>query len=206
MTPPDPAQDVIGLYERHADVWAELRRPGLGPEREWFGRFTERLGAGASVLDVGCGHGDPLARALLAEGFDVTGIDGAAALIEQARRKLPQGRWLVGDMRELALGRTFDGLLAWFSLFHLPAEDQPGVIRRLGEHAHPGSVLLMATGPERGEVVGEFAGEPLYHASLAPADYRTALGAAGFEVVAHRVRDPGCGDATVWLARHIGHQ
>jgi len=202
VTVPDPVE----LYERHADVWAALRGPELVIERAWLERFTLRLEAGATVLDAGCGHGDPLARALLAGGFDVTGVDGSAALIRRARERLPRGQWIVGDLRELDLGRTFDGIVAWSSLFHLPGADQPGVIRRLGEHAHAGSVLLMTTGPEPGEAIGEFAGEPLFHASLDPAEYEEALAAAGFEVVDQRLRDPDCGELSVWLAHHIGHE
>jgi hypothetical protein len=62
----------------------------------------------------------------------------------------------------------------------------------------------MTTGPEPGEAIGEFAGEPLFHASLGPAEYRDSLAASGFEVVDHRPRDPECGELTVWLAHHIG--
>jgi SAM-dependent methyltransferase len=199
VTVPDP----VGVYERHADAWAAARGPELVIERAWLERFTMRLETGASVLDAGCGHGDPLGRALLAGGFELTGVDGSAALVEQARRRLPRGRWSVGDLRDLELGRTFDGVLAWCSLFHLPGADQPGVIRRLGEHARPGTVLLMTTGPEPGEAIGEFGGEPLFHASLAPDEYRAALATAGFEVLDHRVADPDCGELTVWLAHRV---
>jgi SAM-dependent methyltransferase len=200
VTVPDPVE----LYERHADAWDAARGPELEIERAWLGRFTVRLEAGAAVLDAGCGHGDPIGRALLAGGLEVTGVDGSPALIGRARKRLPRGRWIVGDLRELDLDRTFDGIVAWCSLFHLPAGDQPGVIRRLGLHAHPGSVLLMTTGPESGEAIGELAGEPLYHASLDPGEYRAALAAAGFEVVDQRLRDPDCGELSVWLARQVG--
>jgi SAM-dependent methyltransferase len=199
--PPHPsAADVPALYERHAPAWAAARGPEVGVERGWLDRFTALLPAGGSVLDAGCGHGDPLGRALLAGGFAVTGVDASPALVERARRRLPAGRWLVGDLRALDLGRTFDGLLAWSSVFHLPADDQPAVLRRLGAHAHPGTALLLTTGPERGEAVGEFEGDPLYHASLDPGEYGRELADAGFAVLTHTARDPGCGGATVWLA------
>jgi len=44
-------------------------------------------------------------------------------------------------------------------------------------------------------------GDPLYHGSLDPAEYRALLEAAGFEVVAHVAADPTCGHRTIWLAR-----
>jgi SAM-dependent methyltransferase len=200
VAPHPSAADLAALYERHAAAWAAARGPEVVIERGWLDRFTALLPAGGSVLDAGCGHGDPLGRALLAAGYAVTGVDASPALVGRARRRLPAGRWLVGDLRTVDLGRTFDGLLAWHSVFHLPAGDQPAVLRRLGVHAHPGTVLLLTTGPERGEVVGEFEGDPLYHASLDPGEYRRALAGAGFSVVAHALRDPWCGEATVWLA------
>ena len=49
--------------------------------------------------------------------------------------------------------------------------------------------------------VGSYHGEPLYHASLAPEEYRSLLDAHGFEVVAHKSDDPDCGGHTIWLAQ-----
>jgi hypothetical protein len=46
-----------------------------------------------------------------------------------------------------------------------------------------------------------YRGEPLYHASLAPEEYRTLLKSTGFRVVAHIVEDPNCGRHTIWLAQ-----
>ena len=39
------------------------------------------------------------------------------------------------------------------------------------EHASIGTVLMFNTGPQHGESVGEYRGDPLYHASLSPAEY-----------------------------------
>ncbi|HEU0094953.1 MAG TPA: hypothetical protein VFQ52_00760, partial [Rhizomicrobium sp.] len=57
------------------------------------------------------------------------------------------------------------------------------------------------SGPRAGVVMGEFEGEPLYHASLGGEEYRSLLSQNGFDEVAHLPEDPACGGATVWLAR-----
>ena len=44
-------------------------------------------------------------------------------------------------------------------------------------------------------------GEALYHASLAPEEYRTLLAGNGFTVVDARMNDADCGGHSVWLAR-----
>jgi hypothetical protein len=52
-----------------------------------------------------------------------------------------------------------------------------------------------------GEAIGEFEGEPLYHASLDPEEYRALLARHGVEVLAYVPDDPECGGHTVWLSR-----
>ena len=195
------AEDVIGLYTRHAVLWEAARGPEVRVERDWMARFAGALPPGAWVLDLGCGTGRPLGAWLLARGFSVTGIDAAAPAIDRAREGLPAGEWICADMRGLALGRTFEGLLAWDSLFHMTAADQEAFFSVLGAHAAPGAVLMFTSGPDAGTAMGEFGGDPLHHASLSPAEYRRRLSAEGFDVLEFRPEDPDCGGHTVWLAR-----
>ena len=63
------------------------------------------------------------------------------------------------------------------------------------------AALLFTSGPRHGEAIGTFHGEPLYHGSLAAAEYRRLLNNNGFDVIANVAEDPDCGGHTVWLAR-----
>jgi len=45
-------------------------------------------------------------------------------MIALARARLLDDEWIVADMRHLALGRQFDGILAWDSYFHLSQDAQ----------------------------------------------------------------------------------
>jgi SAM-dependent methyltransferase len=195
-----PAERIVGLYERHAGAW-DAARGRSGMETPWLDAFAALLPPGAAVLDLGCGAGEPIAADLVGRGFRVTGVDSAPTLIGLCRERFPEQEWIVGDMRTLSLGRTFDGLIAWDSFFHLAYEDQRRMFAVFGEHAAPGAALLFTSGPGHGEAIGELQGEPLYHASLDAAEYRSLLAAHGFEVVRHVVEDPDCGGHTVWLAR-----
>jgi hypothetical protein len=60
---------------------------------------------------------------------------------------------------------------------------------------------MFTSGPRAGEAIGTFHGEPLYHASLAPEEYRVLLDKCGFEVVSYDPEHPACGKHTIWLAR-----
>lgn len=104
-------------------------------------------------------------------------------------------------MRRADLKRQFGGVLAWDSLFHLSPDDQRAMFTMFRAHAAPGAALMFTSGPAEGVTTGSYQGEPLYHASLAPAEYRQLLAQHGFAVVAHRANDPGCGGHTVWLTK-----
>ena len=195
------ADEIIGLYERHAEAWDRSRMADLILEREWIERFVALLPQGGSVLDLGCGSGQPIARHLLERGFAVVGVDSSPTLISKCRSRLPKAEWIVGDMRTLSINRRFEGLIAWDSFFHLSHEDQRAMFAVFREHAVCGAPLLFTSGTGHSEAIGSYESESLYHASLSPEEYRTVLESYGFRVLAHAVEDPRCGRHTVWLAQ-----
>ena len=194
------AGNIIGIYQRFAQVWAADRSKQL-IEKLWLDKFLALVAPGSSVLDLGCGCADPMARYILSRGYRVTGIDTSDGLIALCRESFPASSWLVADMRQLHLNKRFDGLLAWDSFFHLTAEDQRAMFSIFADHAQPEAALMFTSGPQAGEAIGDYRGEALYHASLGPAEYRELLAANGFTVVDHIADDPTCGYHTVWLAR-----
>lgn len=198
--PMNSADSIIDLYRRHGLAWAADRgtRPAEG---DWIARFAALLPPGGRVLDIGCGGGAPIAATLIGQGFAVTGLDASAPLLGLCRQRFPDGEWIEGDMRQMALGRMFDGLVAWDSFFHLDHDAQRAMFPRFAAHAAPGAALVFTSGPAHGVAIGAYAGEPLFHASLDPAEYRALLAAQGFAVIDHAANDPSCGGHTVWLAR-----
>jgi SAM-dependent methyltransferase len=191
---------IAALYERHALAFDRQRGRSLF-ERAWLDQFLGHVRPGGAILDLGCGMGEPIARYFLTRGFDVTGVDTSPSLLELARVRFPTGEWLECDMRSLALERRFDGVVAWHSLFHLRADRQREMFPRFRDHANPGAPLLFTSGPEAGDAIGCFQGEPLFHASLSGDEYRDLLDRNSFSVVAQQNEDPECRGATVWLAR-----
>ncbi|PYG59491.1 class I SAM-dependent methyltransferase [Rhizobium sp. UGM030330-04] len=196
------SRDVIGLYTEHGADFDKERGRSLA-EKPWLDRFASLLPGGGSILDIGCGSGEPIAGYFIASGYDVTGIDASLPLIELCRSRFPENLWAVADMRELALGRRFDGLIAWHSFFHLTPEDQRLMFGIFRQHANDGAALMFTAGPGQGEAIGTFQGKPLYHASLARDDYESLLAAHGFRLLDHIVNDRQCGGATVYLARRV---
>lgn len=192
---------ITAIYEAKAEAFDRLRSRALF-ERGWLDRFLALVPAGAPVLDLGCGTGEPIARHLIEAGHPLTGIDAARPMLAIARSRFPQQEWLHADMRGLRLGRRFGGIVAWDSFFHLAADDQRAMFPVFARHLDPGGALLFTSGPDASEGVGAVDGAPLFHASLGPAAYAGLLEENGLLLRAFIAEDPACDRHSVWLARN----
>lgn len=192
-------EDILPTYERVARGYAASRTRTLF-ERKWLDRMLN-YAPGRKVLDLGCGPGRPIATYLVDRRCRVTGVDGAPSMIALFRQNVPEARALRADMRTLDLDEAFDIILAWDSFFHLSPGDQKAMFPIFAAHAGPRAVLMFTSGHVAGEPIGRVEGEPVYHASLAPDDYRALLDANGFDVIDFIPQDPSCAGHSVWMAR-----
>ncbi|MGW3361124.1 class I SAM-dependent methyltransferase [Streptomyces bungoensis] len=98
---------------------------------------------GGPVADVGCGPGHVTAHAHEL-GVDAFGIDLSSGMIEVARRNRPRLRFEVGSMTDLDLAdASVVGLLAFWSLIHVPDEAVPTVFAHFRRAVRPGGPLLL---------------------------------------------------------------
>jgi SAM-dependent methyltransferase len=132
---------VVDVYQRHAVTWSRERGDRL-QEKAWLDRFLALLPGQRCVLDIGCGSGVPIAGYLIANHCQVTGVDASTVMITMCLDRFPEQHWQVADMRTLDLDRTFDGILAWDSLFHLPRADQRSMFGIFRRHAAAGAALM----------------------------------------------------------------
>lgn len=195
-------EDILDTYERVARDFAASRDRSLF-ERRWLDRALNHA-PGRRVLDLGCGPGLPIAAYLLDRRCEVTGVDGAAAMLDLFEANLPRARAVQADMRRLDLNESFDLILAWNSFFHLSADDQRAMFATFAAHAHARTVLLFTAGPDAGEAIGDVGGARIYHASLGPAEYRALFDKYGLEELAFTPEDPDCNHHSVWMARFTG--
>jgi SAM-dependent methyltransferase len=143
--------DTRGSYdtvaENYADLVGDFRGflDGAPYERAVFGLFTALVaaGGGGPVADVGCGPGHVTAY-LQQCGLDALGIDLSPAMIEVARRDHPGLPFTVGSMTELGLAdASVAGLVAWYSLIHIPDASIGGVFAQFRRVLRPGGLLLL---------------------------------------------------------------
>ena len=172
----------------------------------WLAALQDRLPAGGAVLDVGCGCGVPVARALAAAGYRVTGVDLSAVQIERARRLVSAGTFIQADAAAVGFEpASFDAVVCLYSLIHMPLDEQPGLLRRIGGWLRPAGWLLAVAGQQAwtGTADNWLGGQAVMWWSQADsATYRSWLEQAGLEVTEQGfVPEGDDGHALFWARR-----
>src|SRR3954447_12472914 len=108
-------------------AYAADEREGEAEEQALAAARLAACPRGGELLDVPCGfgrHSIPLARA----GYRVTGVDRAAALLDEARRRSAGERWpkfVRADYRELPFPEaSFDGAVNLFTSLGYLGDDE----------------------------------------------------------------------------------
>jgi ubiquinone/menaquinone biosynthesis C-methylase UbiE len=114
--------------------------------------YASLVPAGAKILELGTGTGR-VAIALAEQGFCVTGIDIAPAMLSQAEAKAgtlapaaaARLRFVRGDLTALSLPDRFDAIFAtYFTLAHLPpATSWKRALAGMARHLHPGGLIAL---------------------------------------------------------------
>jgi SAM-dependent methyltransferase len=141
-----------------------------------------------TVLDLGCGPGH-LTGYLHALGVDARGIDLVPEFIAHARASHPGVDYQLGSMERLDVAdESIDGILAWYSLIHLPPDELDGVLKEFRRVLTPTGRLVL--GIFDAEEVGAF-DHKVVTAYRWPVDaISERLVRAGFREV-ERLRRPG---------------
>jgi len=148
MTEPDFLRATRASYDAMAEDYAEWVRGELDArplERGLLAAFAElvRAGGGGPVADVGCGTGRVTAY-LHGLGLDISGIDLSPGMLAVARKAHPELRFQEGSMLALDLpDASVAGVLAWYSIIHVPSELLPRAFAEFRRVLAPGGHLLL---------------------------------------------------------------
>ena len=145
------------------------------------------------LVEVGCGPGH-VAAYLRDRGLSIRGIDLSSAMVDLARREHPEITFDVGEMGALdASDSSMAGLVAWYSIIHVPPAHLPAVFTEFHRVLEDGGHLLLAfqVGDDVLHLDEAFGHRvSLDFRRLRPDDVTVLLDGAGFDLVAQLVRAP----------------
>jgi len=149
------------------------------------------------ILDLGCGPGRDL-KTFAALGHRPVGVDGTPAFVDMARAHSGCPVWAQSFLALDLPDAAFDGVFANASLFHVPTEALPRVLRRLHATLRPQGVLFCSN-PRGDDRAGWHGGRYGVYHSLE--GWRRWMSDAGFVELEHYYRPTGLPRAQQpWLA------
>jgi SAM-dependent methyltransferase len=145
---PGPWPDIAATYDVAAATYADLfadELAGKPLDRQLLDRFARAVAGQGPVWDAGCGAAGHITRFLADREVEVVGSDISPGVVAEARRRQPGLDFRVADLRRLSVpDGSLAGILAFYSLIHLPRPQIPVALAEFRRALAPTGVLLLA--------------------------------------------------------------
>jgi len=160
--------------------------------------FIELLAPTSKVLDAGCGAGVPIAQ-MLAEQFDVVGVDFSKAQIELAKKNVPNAHFLCTDLTQLDLpDESLDGICSYYAIIHIPREEHLSLFVSFHRMLKTSGVILLCLGAEHliDDIDENYLGTRMYWSHFDSDTYLEMIKGVGFSIIwAKHITDETCENA-----------
>ncbi len=136
------------LIDKH---WAKMRTALPEKDQLLFNQFFSLTTPGSTVLDIGCGSGNPIAKQMSKKGFNIHGVDRSAQLLKQAQRNIPNANFKQAEIEEFDVQRfsnnhTLGGIVCWDVLFHIPRIQQAKAIEKMAKFMKVNTPIILSSG------------------------------------------------------------
>jgi SAM-dependent methyltransferase len=133
--------DTVTAYRQWSVTYDEPRNDLFDHDEPLMYEILDAQPRG-NALDAACGTGR-YASYLVAHGHRVIGVDSSADMLVRARARVPQARFLRGDLRHLPLpDGTVDLVVSGLALAHVPVLEP--VMAEFARVLHPGGHLVIS--------------------------------------------------------------
>lgn len=163
--------------------------------------FIELLAPRSRVLDAGCGAGIPVTQ-MLAEHFEVLGVDFSEEQIERAKKNVPTATFFCQDMTDLNLpGESLDGICSYYAIIHIPREEHAALLANFYRMLKTGGLALLCLGAEDlvDDIDENYLGTRMYWSHFNSKTYLKMLRQCGFNIIWSKLIE----DETFEDAKHL---
>jgi len=193
----DYKETVKTGYNQIADRYLAERGTD-GEDIRLLNDFIDLLAPKSKVLDAGCGAGVPVAQ-MLAEYFDVIGVDFSEAQIELAKENVPNAHFFRQDMTELDFpDDSLDGICSYYAIIHIPREEHKALLTNFYRMLKFGGIALLCLGAENliDDIDENYLGTRMYWSHFDSETYIKMLKELGYSVMwAKHIKDGTCESA-----------
>jgi len=147
VTEKDRQQVVRDGYQVIAPTYHEGRVEREQANIDWLDSLRPLLPQSGRVVDLGCGSGVPITRYFATRGYQVEGYDLSPAMLDIARREVPEAAFTETRIEDVALEpKSVDLILSFFAIIHVPREEHAGLFGRMWTWLRPGGMALLSLG------------------------------------------------------------
>ncbi len=188
----DEIKKAIETYNKFAKIYADYTAHKLLQFQ--LNKFISLLPKKANVLDAGCGAGRDVSY-LLEEGLDVIGIDIAEKLLEEAKQRVKEGKFLKMDLLNLEFpDKNFDGIWCMATLADFEKKDASKVLTNFNKILKDKGIIYIAVKEGEGEQIikkEKYNNEPRFYAFYKEDELNKLLKENGFKVIESMVSYDG---------------
>jgi ubiquinone/menaquinone biosynthesis C-methylase UbiE len=186
----DPKRVVKDGYDRLGPRYLEWTLSVDPVHRvEYQAAAMQLLEPGSLVVELGCGPGVPTGQ-LVTEHHQLIGVDLSASQLSQARVNVPAALLVLADMSHVEFASSgVDAVLAFYSIIHLPRDDQVRVMAAVARWLRPGGVfaLNLGTNNDPGGTYSWVDDVPMFWSAFDPQTALAMVSDAGFEIIRNEV-------------------
>ncbi len=138
----DEEHIVESGYDRMAEQYLSAKDAADPITLAALEQVARAVPRGGTALDLGCGAGVPVTQ-WLAQRFVLTGVDVSARQVQLAREHVPGATLIRASMTAVDFPpETFNAVVAFHSIIHVPRTEQPLLVRRIHRWLRPAGAFL----------------------------------------------------------------
>jgi ubiquinone/menaquinone biosynthesis C-methylase UbiE len=177
------AQGYNGITRNYLELIGSM---GLAVRDKYLKIIIDNLPGGAKILELGCGAGKPMTRRLVADHFELVGVDISQEQLALAARAVPEANFVLADMSGFNFkDAIFDAVVAFYSITHVPRDEHFHLLTNIFRMLKPGGLMVatMGTGDLPDTVESDWLGMPMFFSHFDGDTNVSLVNTAGFEVI-----------------------